>query len=304
MQDEKEIQQESEKEADQPTGSVSAFRNAIEMQAKAQREAELKERQRQAEAEEAAYQKREEYAKELAEEKVDLIRLKQGVISDSDKVFREEEPEKHYSVWQRIGNWFYHSKWWLGIAAFIAILTAFLVYDYVTREDPDLRMLLLSDHNELYLKSEQLCDWLETMCEDYNADGEVFVQSVYIPVSKQSMENSGNYSTAYNSQLLIQFQTATCMLVLTDPDAEAYLSPADMFVDLAALYPDCPYIDGWKLKLDGTGFAEKFGMTEPLHEGSCLALRIPVENMNTLEENQEAFDRAKALLDQIVAELN
>ena len=34
------------------------------------------------------------------------------------------------------------------------------------------------------------------------------MQSVYIPVSKQSMENSGNYSTAYNSQLLIQFQTA------------------------------------------------------------------------------------------------
>ena len=72
---------------------VSAFHNAMELQAKVKRDEELKERKRQAAAEEAAYQAREEYAKELAEEKVDLIRLKQGVIEDSDKVFRERETE-------------------------------------------------------------------------------------------------------------------------------------------------------------------------------------------------------------------
>lgn len=304
MQDEKEKQQETHKTESQPSGNISAFRNAWEIEAKARREAELKERQRQADAEEAAYQQREEYAKELAEEKVDLIRLKQGVISDSDKVFREEGPEKHYTVWQKIGNWFYHSKWWLGIASFVVLLSAFLIYDYVTREDPDLRILLLSDHNDLYLHSEQLCTWLEGMTEDYTGDGEVLVENVYIPVSKQSMENAGNYSVSYNSQLLIQFQTATCMLVLTDPEAENYLSPSDMFVDLEALYPECPNVSGWRLLLSGTDFSEKIGMTEPLHEGSALALRIPVENMNTLEENQEAYDRAKALLDKIIAELN
>ena len=151
MQDEKEKQPETDGAdlPEQPKGNVSAFRNAWQIEAKARRDAELKERQRQADAEEAAYQKREEYAKELAEEKVDLIRLKQGVISDSDKIFRDEEPEKHYTVLQKIGNWFYHSKWWLGIAAFVVLLTAFLVYDYVTREDPDLRVMLLTDHNVL-----------------------------------------------------------------------------------------------------------------------------------------------------------
>ena len=123
-------------------------------------------------------------------------------------------------------------------------------------------------------------------------------------MSKDSMENSGNYSAAYNSQLLIQFQTATCMLVLTDPEAETYLTPEDMFVDLSKLYPECPYIDGWKLVLDDTSFAGQFGLSEPLHKGSCLSLRIPAENMNSLEENQEAYDHAKALLDQIVAVLD
>ena len=109
------------------TEHASAFRNAFEMEAKMKREEEEKERKRQAAAEEAAYHSREEYAKELTEEKIDLIRLKQGVITESDKVFRAEEPQKQYTLWQKIGNWFYHSKWWLGIAVFVVLVAAFLV---------------------------------------------------------------------------------------------------------------------------------------------------------------------------------
>ena len=283
---------------------VSAFHNAVELQAKIRREEELKERRRQAEAEDAAYHAREEYAKELAEEKVDLIRLKQGVIEDSDKVFREQETEKKYTVWQKIGNWFYHSKWWLGIAAFCTIVVAFLVYDYVTREDPDLRVLLLTDNPELYEESDRLTNWLQTMCPDYTADGEVLVQSVYIPVSKATMENSGTYSASYNTQLLVQFQSSTCMLVLVDPDAEAYLQPEDMFVKLDELYPECSFAQGRCLMLDGTDFAEQAGLTHPLHDGSYLALRIPAENMSSAEETQAAYDQAKTLLDEIVSVLH
>ena len=299
MQDEQKKPQHDVGEKHQ-TESASAFRNAWEMEARARRDAEIKERERQAAEAEAAYKAREEYAKELAEEKVDLIRLKQGVITDSDKVFREEEPEKKYTVFQKIGNWFYHAKWWLGIATFFTLVAAFLIYDYVTRENPDVRLLLLTEHPVLYSESDKLCTWLQTMCADCNEDGEVLVQTVYIPVSKESMENSGNYSAAYNSQLLIQFQTATCMLVLVDPGAEAYLQPEEMFCDLEKLYPDCPAAEGYRLLLDKTDFAAQFGLTEPLHEGSYLALRIPAENMNTLEENQKAYDNAKALLDEMI----
>ncbi|MBR4201350.1 MAG: hypothetical protein IKQ91_08800 [Oscillospiraceae bacterium] len=285
------------------TENVSAFRNAWEIEAKARRAEELKERERQAKEAEAAYQAREEYAKELAEEKVDLIRLKQGVITESDKVFREAETEKHYTVWQKIGNWFYHSKWWLGIATFIAAVAGFLIYDYVTRVDPDVRILLLTEDPELYSESDQLCAWMQTMVPDYNGDEKTLVQSVYIPVSEQSMEHSGNYSAAYNSQLLVQFQTATCMLVLVAPEAESYLQPEEMFTDLEKLYPDCPYADGYKLMLDGTKFAEAAGLSEPPHKGSYLTLRLVAENMNSLEENQEAYNRAKALLDAIIPQL-
>ena len=293
----------SEKEPAKTPKAVSAFRNAAEIEAQARRREEEKERARQAAENEAAYQAREEYAKELQEDKVDLIRLKQGVITDSDKVFREEEPEKHYTVLQRIGNWFYHAKWWLGIATFLTLLVAFLVYDYLSREDPDLRLLILSANTDLYSQSTEMCDVLEQDCEDYNGNGEVLMQCIYIPVSKVTMEESGNYSASYNTQVMVQFQTSTSMLVLTDADAEAYLSPDEVFADLEALYPDCPYVKGCRLFIEDTNFGELCGFSGTFNPGSYLALRTPVENLNSLEENEEVYQHAKALLDKIVPRL-
>lgn len=310
MQAEKENQPETEQnsqpEADQenlPAGKVSAFRNAAEQQAKLRRDEELKERKRQKAAEEAAYRAREEYAKELAEEKVDLIRLKQGVITDSDKVFREDEAPKEYTIWQRIGNWFYHAKWWLGIAAFVILLGAFLIYDYVTRVDPDFRLLLLSENAEFESDSYLVSDWLAEMVPDYNGDGKQIAEVLYVPVSKVTMEMGGTAVAAYNTQLYVQFQSDTCMLVLADPDAEEYLQPADMFVSMEELYPDCPFAESFRLHIDGTNFTELANVESELKEGSYLALRIPEETMNSKEEMQAAYDKAKAVLDQIVPQL-
>ena len=283
-----------------PAGKVSAFRNAFEQEAKLRRAEELKERKRQHAAEEAAYQAREEYARELQEEKVDLIRLKQGVITDSDKVFPEEEAPKHYTLWQRIGNWFYHAKWWLGIAVFVALLGAFLIYDYVTREDPDFRILVVSENPELQADAGSICKYLESFCPDYNDDGEIHADLIYIPVSEATMEMGGTAVAAYNTQLYVQFQSDACMLVLSDPRAEEYLQPEDMFVSMEELYPDCPFTDDFRLNLDGTNFRELTGQVAELMPESYLSLRIPAENMNSQEEMQKAYDQAKYMLDQIV----
>lgn len=283
-----------------PEGKVSAFRNAVEQEAKLRRAEELKERKRQHAAEEAAYHAREEYDKELREEKVDLIRLKQGVITDSDKVFQEEEAPKHYTLWQRIGNWFYHAKWWLGIAVFLGLLGAFLIYDYVTRENPDFRILVVSENPELQADAGSICKYLETFCPDFNDDGEIHADLVYIPVSDVTMEMGGTAVAAYNTQLYVQFQSDECMLVLADSRAEEYLQPEDMFVSMEELYPDCPFTDGFRLNLDGTNFTELTGQTAQLMPESYLAMRIPAESMSSLEEMQKAYDQAKYMLDQIV----
>jgi len=286
-------------DAVQTPEDLSVFRNAWELGAAARRKEELAERERQKKEAEAQYQAREEYARELAEEKVDLIRLKQGVISEEDMHFPEEE-QKTYTVWQKIGNWFYHAKWWLGIAVFCVLVGGFIIYDYVTHVDPDTCVMVLTDNADLSLGAEQLCRWMEPFCEDYNEDEKILVQAAVVPVSKKNMEQGGNYAAAYNSQLLMQFQSATCMLVIADEGADPYLKPDEMFVDLTELYPECPYAEGCRLKLNGTNFLELAGISGELNPGCYLALRKAAENFNTLEENKEAQAHAKAVLDKIV----
>lgn len=308
MMQEEEQQKEPQETAEEQTAPkqpehVSAFRNAREIEARERREAEIEERRRQKREEEASYQAREEYAKELHEDKVDLIRLKQGVITDSDKVFPEQEAPKKYTLWQKIGNWFYHSKWWLGIAVFCTLVGAFLIYDFVTRKDPDVSLLILTDNVYVYNGSDDLCKWLEGMCGDYNDDGKTYVQSVYIPVSKEEMESGSSYSAANNTQLMVQMETSTCMLVMANSDADEYLEPALIFDDMERLYPDCPLAEGYQLKIAGTAFEEQLHLKEPLSEDTYLAIRLPAERMSSKEEMQKSYDRAKMLLDRLVPEL-
>ena len=291
-------------EENRPQGDISVFHNAAEIQAEAARQAELAERERQKKENEANYQAREEYAKELAEERVDLIRLKQGIITE-DELHLPQEEKKQYTLREKIGNWFYHSKWWLWGAIFCALVAGFLIFDLVTRQTPDIRILILSENPALNQQAEKMCTWITPVCEDYNNDNKILVDSLYIPVTKESMEESGTVSATYNTQLLIQFQSDLCMLVIPDSRAEPYLSPDEMFVNLEELYPDCAFADGYRLLLDQTDFAEQIELTEPLKEGCYLALRQPNGNdITSKEKMQTAYDHAKSALDGIISILH
>ena len=290
-------------EASRPQGDISVFHNALEIEAEARRKAELAERERQKKEAEAAYQQREAYGKILAEEKVELMRAKQGLISDEELNLPKEE-EKQYTIRQKIGNWFYHSKWWLWGAIFCVLVGGFLIYDYVTRVNPDLRVLILSEHPEFDLQAQTMEEWIQPVCEDFNGDGKTLVGSVYIPVTQENMEAAGNYTVAYNSQLLIQFQSDLCMLVLLDSRSEPYLPEDDLFVNLEELYPNCPFADGCHIWLNDTDFAEQIGFTEPLREGTYLALRQPMASMTSEKAMQTAYDQAKSVLDGIVPMLH
>ncbi len=282
--------------------NLSAFENARMIEARARREAELAERARQAKENEAAYQAREEYAKELYDERIDLMRLKQGVITDSDKVFPEQAPEKKYTISEKIGNWLYHSKWWLGIAVFCVALGGFLIYDYVTKVEADVNLLLISNDYEIYGKSELLCDMMEKNLADYNDDDRSVASVVFVPVSKSSME-TGSFSTSYNTQLLVQMQSDMCMLVIGDTESDSYIEAEKVYAEIETLYPQYDFIDNDRILLKDTYFQEWLGYESELREGAYLALRLPTAGMSTQEEMQEAYDEALPVLEVLMEQL-
>lgn len=299
---EKDQQSTDEKLATVGDEHLSAFENARIMEARARREDELAERARQAKENEAAYQAREEYAKELYDERLDLIRLKQGVITDSDKVFPEQAPPKKYTLSERIGNWLYHSKWWLGIAVFCVALGGFLIYDYVTKVDADVNLLLLSNDYEIYNKSQILSDMMQRDLIDYNGDDRCVASVVFVPVSKSSME-TGNYSTSYNTQLLVQMQSNMCMLVIGDSESDGYIESEKIYAEIESLYPQYDFIDNDRILLEDTYFQEWLGTESELREGAYLALRLPTAGMSSQEDMQRAYDEALPVLESLMEQL-
>ncbi len=299
---EKDQQSTDEKLASVGDEHLSAFENARMMEARARREDELAERARQAKENEAAYQAREKYAKELYDERLDLIRLKQGVITDSDKVFPEQAPPKKYTLSERIGNWLYHSKWWLGIAVFCVALGGFLVYDYVTKVDADVNLLLLSNDYEVYNKSQILSDMMQRDLTDYNGDDRCVASVVFVPVSKSSME-TGNYSTSYNTQLLVQMQSNMCMLVIGDSESDGYIESEKIYAEIESLYPQYDFIDNDRILLKDTYFQEWLGTESELREGAYLALRLPTAGMSSQEDMQRAYDEALPVLESLMEQL-
>ncbi len=101
----------------------------------AQREAEEEARIRAIRAERERREK-EEYAKKIQQERIELIRLKQGVITESDTIHEEKEEKPKLPFWKKVGNFFYHNKWWLGITTALVVIFTFLIVDYFSKVKP------------------------------------------------------------------------------------------------------------------------------------------------------------------------
>lgn len=275
------------------------FEVAREIDRREKREAELRERKRQQKEAEEAYAEREKYGEKLAEEKRELMRLRQGLIEESETIREETEEKKHYTLWQRIKNYFYHNGWWMGIAAFFAVVIVVLCVDYFSQVEPDVIVMMLAKNDTLNLKSVQMSDYFEQFCDDLNGDGEVKVDIYYIPVGAEG----GSYYDATSTKLMVQYHSAEAMIVIGNKACEDTISPEDTLVDLESVFPGNPNVKDHAFLLEGTDFAEKIGYEYPM-EDTYLAIRsVQQRSFATVEEMQESYDRSFPILEKIIQDL-
>ncbi len=249
---------------------------------------------------------REEYAKSIQEDKLELLKLKSGVITESEKLKSNEE-EKHYTKWQKFKNFIYHSKWWLGIATFFAAVAIFLVVDTLTQTKPDLNVMLLSDDVELYSRYDQMTQWFQNISGDINKDGKEFVNVMYIPVSDNKESNENNEIYYYDTtltKLSAQFQLGQSMMIIGDENCKELIEAEESLVNLEELFPDCPYIDGYRLCLSETGFAEKIGYNGELPEDIYIGLRKVTDTLMSDKDTKENYDKAYDVLKKVIEDLS
>ena len=267
----------------------------------AEKEAEAEER-RQALLAEREKKEKEEYAKKIQQDRIELMRLKQGVITESDTIYEEKEEKPKMSFWKKLGNFLYHSKWWLGITVFIVGVFVFLIVDYVTKVRPDMIVLLITDDTEMQNHRQQLEEYLEQFTDDENGDGKVHVDIYPIPVSDNI--DDMDYFTGNSTKLSAEFQMGEAVMVITDAKANEYIMADETLTDLSEKYTGHENIRGNGYYLRHTDFATKIDYPGNVDRDLSIGLRAPVKTSDSKEKMQKTYDVAEKVLLRVMDDLD
>ncbi|MCR5599261.1 MAG: hypothetical protein K6G33_00745 [Ruminococcus sp.] len=269
-----------------------------------QQEDKLKKQQEELERQyaEREKKKREEYEKQLQNERIELMRMKQGLIDESETIKEEQPEEIKLSLPKKIGNFFFHNKWWLGIGAFFVFLISFLLYDLLSKPNPDMVILMLCP-NESISSSVYLESYFSELGIDSNNNGKVLVSVYYIPYSDDEYQN---YTKGVTNKLTTFLNNADGVVIIGDKTTVTdLLVPEESLVDLSKIYPDNPHVKDYYFYLKDTDFAQRLGIPDSeIPDDLYFAIRKPKDLINSSKEDMQAtYDKDFPVFNKIVNDL-
>ncbi|MBO5163466.1 MAG: hypothetical protein J6B75_03365 [Ruminococcus sp.] len=281
--------------------SKSVFETNREMHEKAAEEA----RQKQEELEKKIAERKKKAAeardKRLEAERLELIRLKQGVIEESETIHEEHEEEVKLNFRQKIVNFFYHNKWWLGIGTVFTAIAVFLTYNLITKPRPDIVVLIIGESYEIAEESD-LKGYVESFCEDFNGNGKVEASIYYIPYTGIETKD---YTNGVHTKLTAELQAAEGVIVIGNNMASDILSADGIFTDLSQIYSDNELIEKDRFMLSDSNFADRLGITKTAVTNDWfMAIRAPQDLMNAdMDDMQEVYDKDFPVFDAMIKDL-
>ena len=266
-----------------------------------ERQRAVEEAERRAAEERAAREKEEQKKrdKRLAQERIELMKLKNGVIEESEtiKEVHEEKTELHGK--EKVANFWYHNKIWILFAVFIIGVVTFIMVDEFTRVRPDMNIMMIANNGLAYRQNE-LEEFFFFFGDDLNGDGEVVVRVMMLPLDPNSKDYQAQ--NGYQAKFLAQIQMPDGILVINDSNTDKdFMS---IFKDdLQKDFPGNKYIDEIGLSLNFKFLADEFKF-ENMPYDVHLSLRAPVSTINSSqEEMQEGYDKAFVLFKRVADDL-
>lgn len=240
--------------------------------------------------------------KRLEQDRLELIRLKQGVIEESETIHEEHEETPKLSLWKKITNFFYHNKWWLGIGTFITVVFIWLAVGYITKPRPDIIVLVIGENYALGNDS-TLTEYIEQFTPDNNNNGEILASVYYIPYTGLDQRD---YANGVPTKLTAELQSADTVIVFCNKTADEIFDSDIMLTDLTELYPDNEFVKKERFMLSETDFAEKIGLQkDQITDDWFMAIRNPIKLLYDDEDDmQEQFDKDFPVFDAIVNDLS
>ena len=263
---------------------VNEKARAEELKRESEAEAARAERERQARA---------AYNEKLRQERLELMKLKQGLISEED-IPKEEAVQKEYSIWEKISNFFYHNKVYIIAATAIVLIAGFLIFDFVTTVKPDVAILFIADDPEVQLLVEDMEDVFAKYSQDYNGDGKIKIRVSYTPAAPDLEQMSSMYYHGGDQvKLSAEFMGSDTIIIIGDKASCEVIgiTPGDgVFADLSEHFPNDENVVEMGYMLNGTSFKQDIGY-EGLSDELWVSFRYPfaagLGGSGRIEENFE-----------------
>ena len=265
-----------------------------------QRQQALEEAEQKA-AEEAAAKEREEQRerdRQIAADRLELMKLKSGVIEESETIYEEHEEAPEMTKKQKLANFWYHYKIPVIFAVFLIAVVGFIVYDEVTRVRPDMTIMMIAN-NGLAYREQEMEEFFEKYVDDLNGDGKINVLVMEVPLDSAS---NTQMQLGNQNKVVAQMQTGENIMVITDSNTDTMFLNM-MKRDLDKDFPGNEYIDIDGLSLNFKFLAEEFKF-ENMPNDVHLAMRIPIKTLSDSKEKmQENYDEAFVVFKRIVEDL-
>ncbi len=238
------------------------------------------------------------------DDKRELLKLKQGIIDESEsEIHEEEKPVYELHGFKRIENFFYHNKWYVIAGVFFAAVAAFLINSLLQKQQGDIRVLVVTKDKEIssnvMYKTQEFEEAFELYCPDYDNSG-------YIHVDVYSADLSDNpdpqYSLAAVTKVTSEAMYGEAQLFIVDSAAADAITNGNLsqFVDLSELYPDADCIQGRFLHIKDSGFAVNAQYLEACPDDLYMAVKVVNETDTNASRAIPAQKKALEVMDNIV----
>lgn len=148
-------------------------------------------------------------------EHLELLKMKQGLISESELIPEEQEKPAPapLTAKQKIANFFYYYKWILLISVIGIALVTYFIVKLATQVTPDITVLMIGMErgSGIPIRTEQVGLALEQYCPDFNGDGKSHVGVTPIDLGTDSSD--GQYYMAQLSLFDYELTGEGCIII-------------------------------------------------------------------------------------------
>ena len=251
-----------------------------------------------------------ERAQREREERIELLKMKQGIIEESELIPENEHVEKpELHGWARFSNFFYHNKAFIFMGAFFAFVITVLVVQLVTKEKDDLYVLAVAfdENSEIGWRINDLESALERYCPDFDGNGKIHVTVNYI--DRTSEQIASQYEQAQAQKLSLEFMAASAQLIIADEsfidwingdDTQNALYYKKVFLDQTELCSEDMLFENVGIRVNQTDFAVE-ARWESCPDNVIFLVRDELNNgQSSVKTNARNRERAMTVIQNIL----